>query len=169
MRHKFSAVLLPFAAGLLGGMVAPSLVVQAQRLEATLMAESVTAQFMRVVGGNSNVEGSDRIQLATQWNGAGPNLRLLGPDGQTRRVVISAGGIEVPDPDGSGMNVYNQNGVVVGRFGQGRGPFGNQPLRNVLFLSDQNGKQRILLAVDSNGNPTIRLMDAFGNIIWSAP
>lgn len=169
MRHKFLAVVFPFAAGLLGGMAGPSLVVQAQRLEATLMAESVTAQFMRVVGANSDVAGSDRLQLATQWNGAGPNVRLLGPDGQTRRVVISAGGIEVPDPDGSGMNVYNQNGVVVGRFGQGRGPLGNQPLRNLLFLSDQNGKQRILLAVDSSGNPTIRLMDALGNIIWSAP
>jgi hypothetical protein len=168
MRHKFLAVLLPFAAGLFGGMVARPLAVQAQRLEATLMAESVTARFMRVVGADSDVAGSDRIQLATQWDGAGPNVRLLGP-GQTRRVVISAGGIEVPDPDGSGMNVYNQNGVVVGRFGQGRGPLGNQPLRNLLFLSDQNGKQRILLAVDSSGNPTIRLLDAFGNVIWSAP
>jgi hypothetical protein len=169
MRRKFLPMLLPFAAGLLGGMVARPLVVQAQRLEATLMAESVTAQFMRVIGASSAVTGSDRIQLGTQWNGAGPNVRLLGPDGQTRRVVISAGGIEVPDPDGSGMNVYNQNGIVVGRFGQGRGPFGNQPLRNLLFLSDQNGKQRILLAVDSSGNPTIRLMDALGNTIWSAP
>lgn len=47
----------------------------------------------------------------------------------------------------SGMNVYNQNGVVVGRFGQGRGPLGNQPLGNLQILSDQNGRQRILLAV----------------------
>ena len=169
MRQKFLAVLLPFAAGLLGGMLARPLAVQAQRLEASLMADSVTAQFIRVVGADSRVAGSDRIQLATQWDGAGPNVRLLGPDGQTRRVVISAGGIDVSDPDGSGMNVYNQNGVVVGRFGQGRGPLGNQPLRNLLFLSDQNGRQRILLAVDANGNPTIRLMDALGNIIWSAP
>jgi len=168
MRQKF-LVFLPFAAGLLGGSVAPPLVARAQRLEATLMAESVTAQFMRVVGADNDVAGSDRIQLATQWDGAGPNVRLLGPDGQTRRVVISAGGIDVSDPDGSGMNVYNQNGVVVGRFGQGRGPLGNQPLRNLLFLSDQNGKQRIVLAVDSSGNPTIRLLDTFGNIIWSAP
>ena len=169
MQHKFLAALLPFAAGLLGGTIAQPLVAQAQRLKATLWAESVTAQFMRVVGSDSNVAGSDRIQLGTQWDYAGPNVRLLGPDGQTRRVVISSGGIEVPDPDGAGMNVYNQSGVVVGRFGQGRGPLGNQPLRNLLFLSDQNGKQRILLAVDSSGNPTIRLMDAFGNIIWSAP
>lgn len=169
MRHKFLAMLLPVAAGLFGGMVARPLVIEAQRLEATLMGESITAQFMRVIGAGNDVAGSDRIQLATQWDGGGPNVRLLGPDGQTRRVVISAGGIEVPDPDGSGMNVYNQKGVVVGRFGQGRGPLGNQPLRNLLFLSDQNGKQRILLAVDSSGNPTIRLMDAYGNIIWSAP
>ena len=169
MRHRVLAVLLPFAAGMVGGIVARPLVVQAQRLEATLMADSVTAQFMRVVGGDSGAAGSDRIQLATQWGGTGPNVRLLGPDGQTRRVVISAGGIDVSDPDGSGMNVYNQNGIVVGRFGQGRGPLGTQPLRNLLFLSDQNGRQRILLAVDANGNPTIRLMDAFGNVIWSAP
>jgi hypothetical protein len=169
MRHRSLAVLLPFAAGLLGGMVSRPLVVQAQRLQATLMAESVTAQAMRVVGDDSGVAGSDRIQLATQWDGAGPNVRLLGPDGHTRRVVISAGGIDVSDPDGAGMNVYNQNGVVVGRFGQGRGPLGTQPLRNLLFLSDQNGRQRILLAVDASGNPTIRLMDAFGNVIWSAP
>lgn len=168
MRHKLT-MLLPFAAGLLGGIVAQPLAAQAQRLEAALRAESVTAQFMRVVGASSDVPGNDRIQLATQWNGDGPNVRLLGPDGQTRRVVISAGGIDVNDPDGSGMNVYNQNGVIVGRFGQGRGPLGNQPLRNLMFLSDQNGRQRILLAVDSSGNPTIRLMDAFGNIIWSAP
>ena len=169
MRHKFLATLLPFAAGLLGGTIAQPLAVQAQRLEAALRAESVTAQFMRVIGADSDVPGSDRIQLATQWDGAGPNVRLLSADGQTRRVVISAGGIDVPDPDGSGMNVYNQHGVVVGRFGQGRGPLGNQPLRNLLFLSDQTGKQRIVLAVDSSGNPTIRLLDAFGNIIWSAP
>ena len=168
MRHKLT-MLLPFAAGLLGGIVAQPLAAQAQRLEAALRAESVTAHFMRVVGASSDVPGNDRIQLATQWNGDGPNVRLLGPDGQTRRVVISAGGIDVNDPDGSGMNVYNQNGVIVGRFGQGRGPLGNQPLRNLMFLSDQNGRQRILLAVDSSGNPTIRLMDAFGNIIWSAP
>lgn len=169
MRHKFLAALLPFAAGVLGGTIAQPLVAQAQRLEATLWAESVTAQFMRVVGSDRDVAGNDRIQLGTQWDYAGPNVRLLGPDGQTRRVVISAGGIEVPDLDGAGMNVYNQSGVVVGRFGQGRGPRGNQPLRNLLFLSDQDGKQRILLAVDSSGNPTIRLMDSFGNIIWSAP
>ena len=164
MRHKFLALSLPFAAGLLGGMTVGPVMLQAQRLEATLRAESVTAEFMRVVGA-----GSDRIQLATQWDGAGSDIRLLGPDGQTRRLVISSGGIDVPDPDGSGMNVYNQSGVVVARLGQGRGPLGNQPLTNLLFLSDQNGRRRILLAVDSNGNPTIRLLDAFGNTIWSAP
>jgi hypothetical protein len=165
MRRKFWTVLLPLTAGVLGGSIAQPLMLQAQRLEANLMAESVTAEFMRTV---APVDKSDRIQLATQWDDDGSDIRLLGPDGQTRRLVISSGGIDAIDPDGSGMNIYNKNGVVVGRLGQGRGPLGDQPLTNLLFLSDQNGRRRILLSVDANGNPNIKLMDASGNVLWSA-
>ena len=169
MRRKLLATMLPFAAGLLGGALAHPTILAAQRLEATLKANSVTAEFMRVVGANFLGADADRIQLATQWNGQGADIRLLAPDGQTRRLVISSGGIDVPDPDGSGMNIYNQSGLTVARLGQGRGPQGNQPLTNLLFLSDQNGHQRIRLSVDQFGTPSIKLLDAAGNVIWSAP
>ena len=169
MRRMFSANILPFAAGLLGGVLAQPTILTAQRLEATLKASTVTALFMRVVGADPLDADADRIQLATQWDGRGPNLRLLAPDGQTRRLVISAGGIDVPDPDGSGMNIYNQSGITVARLGQGHGPLGNQPLTNLLYLSDQNGHRRILLSVDQFGTPSIKLLDASGNVIWSAP
>jgi hypothetical protein len=169
MRRKILGAMLPFAAGVLGGVLARPAVLEAQRLAATLKAESVTAEFMRIVGADFLGTGADRVQLGTQWDGQGADIRLLGPDGQTNRLIISSGGINVPDPDGSGMNIYNQSGVTVARLGMGRGPQGNQPLRNLLFLADQDGHQRILLAVDQFGTPSIKLLDASGNVIWSAP
>jgi len=168
MRRKILGAMLPFVAGLLGGVLSGPVAVEAQKLAATVMAESVTAQFMRVIGADTLDAGADRIQLATQWDGQGADIRLLAPDGQTSRVVISSGGINVPDPDGSGMNIYNQLGIPVARLGMGRGPLGNQPLANLLFLADQNGRRRIVLSVDQNGTPSIRILDAQGNVIWSA-
>jgi hypothetical protein len=169
LRRKLLGAVMPFAAGLIGGVLAQPVVLEAQRLAATLMAQSVTAEFMRVVGADTLAPDSDRIQLGTQWGGQGADIRLLSPDGQTNRLVISSGGINVPDADGSGMNIYNQSGVVVARLGMGRGPVGNQPLSNLLFLSDQNGSRRILLSVDANGTPSIKLLDAQGRVVWSAP
>jgi hypothetical protein len=167
--RKITGALLVLVGGAIGGILTQPAVAAAQKLMATLMAKSVTAEFMNIVAGDRVRIDGDRIQLATQWSGDGADIRLLAPDGQTRRVVVSSGGIDVPDPDGAGMNVYNQNGVTVGRFGMGRGPLGNQPLTNLLFLSDQEGHRRILLAVDQNGNPSIKLLDAQGQVIWSAP
>ncbi len=169
MRRKILGAMLPFAAGLLGGALARPVVLEAQKLAATVMAESVTAEFMRIVGADTLSTGADRIRLGTQWDGQGADIQLLGPDGQTNRVVISSGGINVPDPDGSGMNIYNQSGIPVARLGMGRGPQGNQPLANLLFLADQDGHRRILLSVDQYGTPSIKLLDAQGHIIWSAP
>jgi hypothetical protein len=161
--------MLPFAAGLLGGVLAKPIVLEAQKLAATVMAQSVTAEFIRIVGADTLGIDVDRIRLGTQWDGQGADIQLLAPDGHTNRVVISSGGINVPDPDGSGMNIYNQSGIPVARLGMGRGPQGNQPLTNLLFLADQNGRRRIVLSVDQYGTPSIKLLDAQGNITWSAP
>ena len=169
MRRKISGAMLPLAAGLLGGVLARPAVLEAQHLAATLNAASVTAAFMKIVGADSLGTGEDRILMGTQWHGQGADIDLLGPDGQTRRLVLSSGGIDVPDPDGSGMNVYNQSGVVIARLGVGHGPLGNQPLTNLLFLSDQEGHRRILLSVDQFGNPSIKLLDAQGNVTWHVP
>jgi hypothetical protein len=169
MRRKILGAMFPLAAGLLGGVLARPAVVEAQYLAATLKAGSVTAEFMRIVGADFLGTGEDRILMGTQWDGQGADIDLLAPDGQTRRLVLSSGGIDVPDPDGSGMQFYNQSGVVVGRFGMGHGPRGTQPLTNVLFLSDQDGHRRILLSVDQSGNPSIKLLDAQGNVTWHVP
>ena len=169
MRRQIAGAMLSLAAGLVGGALARPAVLEAQRLASTLMAESVTAAFLRIVGTDTLGTGGDRVQLRTEWDGQGADIDLLAPDGQTRRLVLSSGGIDVPDPDGSGMQFYNQNGVVVGRFGMGHGPLGNLPLTNVLFLADQDGHRRILLSVDQSGNPSIKLLDAQGNVTWHVP
>lgn len=169
MWRRMLVAMLPLAAGLLGGTLVRPAVLQAQKLAATLKAQSVTAEFMRIVGVDTLDTGADRIRLGTQWSGDGADIQLLAPDGQTNRVVISSGGISVPDPDGSGMNIYNQSGVPVARLGMGRGPLGNQPLTNLLFLADQDGHRRILLSVDQSGTPSIKLLDAQGNVTWHAP
>jgi len=169
MRRKVLGAMLPLTAGLLGGVLARPVVLEAQHLAATLKAESVTAAFMKIVGSDFLGTGEDRILMGTQWDGQGADIDLLAPDGQTRRLVLSSGGIDVPDPDGSGMNVYNQSGVVVARLGMGHGPKGNQPLTNLLFLADQDGHRRILLSVDQFGTPSIKLLDAQGNVTWHVP
>ena len=169
MRRKILGAMLPFVAGLLGGGLARPVILEAQHLASTLMAQSVTAEFMRVVGADFLGTGADRIQMGTQWDGQGADIRLVGPDGQTPRLIISSGGINVPDPDGSGLQIHNQSGIPVARLGMGHGPQGTQPLTNLLFLTDQDGHRRILLSVDQYGTPSIKLLDAQGNITWRAP
>ena len=38
-----------------------------------------------------------------------------------------------------------------------------------LTLFDQDIRARVVIAVDPEGNPSIQLLDANGNVIWQAP
>jgi hypothetical protein len=169
MHRKLFAAVLPFAAGLLGGTLAGPTVVQAQRLAATLKADSVTAQSMSVAGSDRGEPGAERVRLFTQWNGAGSDIALLGTDGSTPRMVLASGGINVSDPAASGINIYAEDGTQVARLGIGHGPLGNLSLSTVLSLFDTSGHTRIQLRVPEVGNPSIRILDAQGKVVWSAP
>jgi hypothetical protein len=62
------------------------------------------------------------------------------------------------------MNVYNVDGLEVVRVGSIRA------LNGYAFnLNDAQGTTRYRAAVDGDGNPTVQLFDAQGNVIWSAP
>ena len=76
MRQKLWGVMLPMLAGFVGGICSQPMAVEAQKLAARLKAESITAEFMRVVGADTVSAGDDRIQLATQWGGQGADIRL---------------------------------------------------------------------------------------------
>jgi hypothetical protein len=169
MHRKLFAAALPFAAGLLGGTLSHPVIAQAQRIAATLKADSVTAQSVTVVGSDRIEPGSDRVRLFTQWDGAGSDISLLGTDGVTPRMVLASGGINVSDPAASGINIYAENGTQVARLGIGHGPLGNLPLSTNLVLFDTSGSQRIRLRVPEVGNPSIQILDAQGNVVWSTP
>src|SRR6266566_4795925 len=151
------AGILPFVSAFLGASMAFGLLVPAltEAQEARLRAESVT-----VVGA-----GSDRIRLATKWDGLASDLTMLAPDG-TERLIIGAGGIAVNDPAGSGINVVAEDGTQLARFGTGHGPLGNLPLTTQMFLSDESGQTRIRLSVAQNGTPAMLMYDADGAVIW---
>ena len=160
-RTLLVSVVLPLLMGFLGTVLAQSLarpgLVDAQ--DPRLRAERVT-----VVGDN----GAERIDLA---NGPGLNSAVQVNDANgVRRAGFNTGGLLTGnDPDGSGFNVWAADGSTpMVRLGTGRGPSGNGPLRNVLFLTDPQGQMRIRLIVDENGTPAIELLDATENVAWSA-
>lgn len=155
------AGILPFVSAFLGTVVAFSTVLPAVvgAQDARVRTERVT-----VVGDN----GAQRIDLVT---GPGLNTAVQVNDAQGgRRAGFNTGGLLAGnDPDGSGFNVWTADGTAVLRLGTGRGPTGDGPLRNVLFLADWQGQSRIRLNVDENGEPTMEILDARGNVTWSAP
>src|SRR5439155_23406775 len=112
--------------------------------------------------------GSDRLRLATKWDGQASDFTLLAPDG-TERLIMGAGGIAVDDPAGSGINVNAEDGTQVARFGTGHGPLGNLPLSTQMFLNDQSGVTRIRLSVAEDGTSRMFIYDADGSVAWTAP
>jgi hypothetical protein len=142
--------------------------VLAQNLARSGLAEAqdtrIRAERVTVVGDN----GAERIDLA---NGPGLNSAVQVNDSNgARRAGFNTGGLlSGNDPDGSGFNVWAADGTTpMVRLGTGRGPSGTGPLRNLLFLTDQQGQMRIRLVVDENGTPSIEMLDSTGNVTWSA-
>jgi hypothetical protein len=64
------------------------------------------------------------------------------------------------------LSVYDVNGAQVGRVGT----LGSLPgYPTGLQLWDAQGHVRYRAYVDADGNPSIQLVDADGQVIWSAP
>src|SRR6185295_13832203 len=128
MRRMIVLAGIPFIAAFLGGLLAFSVVVptMVDAQEARIRAESVTISGA----------GSDRLRMATKWDGQASDFSLLAPDG-TSRLIIGAGGIGSADPESAGININAANGSQVVRLGTGRGPAGTLPLTTSLVLFDQ--------------------------------
>jgi hypothetical protein len=112
-------------------------------------------------------QGQIRTRLNVDQNGE-PSIELLDASG-TRRLLVSEGGIDAPDPSSSGITIYAEDGTRVGRLGIGRGPNINLPVSTALTLNDLNGLRRLQLIVEEDGTPSMLMFDANGTVIWSAP
>jgi RIP homotypic interaction motif len=137
-----------------------------------LLPAVVSAQVERISTTGLTIVRADGLQgvLADVRPTGGGLLQILGPDGTTPRVQVASGGRTAgqpvaPGPGGAGVNVYNANGVQVGRIGVGAS---DRPIVQIQ-LADAQGNVRYRASVDPDGNPTIELLNAEGEVTWSAP
>jgi hypothetical protein len=137
-------------------------------LTLVILPSAVDAQVAKLTGSGLSVVGTDggpgiSAEVGTPGGGI---LQVFGSDGKTVRLSLNSSG--QPGNAGiapnAGLNVYNVDGQEVVRVGS------NQALNGYAFnLRDAHGNTRYRAAVDGNGDPTIQLFDAEGNVIWSAP
>ncbi len=123
----------------------------------------IRAENVAVVDGS----GTQRVQMEA-GPGAYAGVRVLAPDGQQSRWSLYTGS-GAPDtigtlPEVAALNLWDADGQIVGRFVTLSPESGVQ-----LVLRDREERNRVRVAVDGEGNPSIRLLDANDNVVWSAP
>jgi hypothetical protein len=148
----------------------------------------VDAQVARVTAQGLTVARSDGLPGITadvQPTGGGL-LQILGTDGKTQRVSLSAaevrssaslldqngtpriminiGGQNGTNSAAEGVNLDDPDGRELARIGTG-----DPGTRTVMRLSDQQENVRLQLGVADDGTPSIQMFDTSGNVIWSAP
>ena len=133
-----------------------------------LLPSAVDAQITRLTGSSLVVMGSESLPGVTAEVGSpgGGILRVFGSDGKTVRLSLNSSGQPVDGgiAPNAGLNVYNADGLEVVRVGSIQALNGY-----AINLRDAQGTTRYRAAVDGEGNPTVQLFDAQGNVIWSAP
>ena len=65
------------------------------------------------------------------------------------------------DPSRASFNVYSLDGTQVGFLG-------TSAAGALMQLTDQQGKSRVRLSVSADGTPHIEMLDAGGNVTWTA-
>jgi len=133
-----------------------------------LLPVSVHGQAARTTATGITVVNSDGLQGITgdvRPTGGGL-LRIFGADGTTDRVSLSAAGA---NPQNAGLDAFDASGNLIAHIGTFT--LGNpSALGNPgAFFRDAQGNIRFLASLDANGNGSIKLLDASGNVIWSAP
>ena len=129
--------------------------------EARIRAEQLVA-----VGPN----GTDRARL---FVGPGNNtsVAVLSTDGRTMRALMGTGGPANRgglEPETADFVLFAQDGTSLARLGTRETPDSHAAGVN-LALSDSQGHVRLDLLVDEDGTPAIHMLDADGNVTWSAP
>lgn len=107
--------------------------------------------------------GADRVLLKGSPGPAEGAVQLIDINGKPR-IGVEMGGPDGTIPNAFGFHLRTDSGTVIGNLG-----VINDVAGVALSLTDQQGHQRINLQVDNDGTPTMQLLDAAGNVTWSAP
>jgi hypothetical protein len=113
--------------------------------------------------------GAERIRLVP---GSGDEAAVAVADasGQDRiRLLVQNHPSGVAD---TGIGIRSASGVTIMRLGNvAQDPELPGPLLHSanLLLRDESGHDRIRLLIDDDGNPKIELINAAGELVWSAP
>jgi hypothetical protein len=109
-------------------------------------------------------DGSAQIHAGQPPNTAIPStgIQLVSAEG-TVRASINTGSPGSPLSP-TGMNLWSGDGkTVIARLGSSANGVPS------VYLADNQGKIRYRAILDEDGNASIQLLDAGGNVIWSAP
>ena len=114
-------------------------------------------------------EGADRARLFV-GPGANSSVSVLSTDGRVRALIgtggpAATGGME---PETADVVVFAQDGTGIARLGTREAPDSHAAGVN-LILSDAQGHVRLDMLVAEDGTPAIHMLDASGNVVWSAP
>lgn len=115
----------------------------------------------------ADADGRDRIILRTE-PGISAGVGVADTNGM-QRVFMAIGGSRARGgmvPEAAGFNVNASDGTQIVRLGTG--PFEPAGDGTNLVLSDRQGRSRVVLVVSSDGTPSIQMLDADGNLTWSA-
>jgi hypothetical protein len=126
----------------------------------------MTADVQASDGGVVEILGSDgkaqRVSLAAR--GVGARVQLHDQSG-ANRVNLALGGESGTNPGAEGLNMDDSSGVQLVRLGT-RAP--GSGIRVVMLLTDQQDNPRIQMSVADDGTPSIKMLDANGNVMWTA-
>ncbi|HZT06052.1 MAG TPA: hypothetical protein VFC51_03410 [Chloroflexota bacterium] len=113
-------------------------------------------------------EGRARASLRAQPDGSA-RLSLLNADGQARAALSTGAAGGVADEDVASLNLWSPDrSHPMVHLAVDHGLSGDRPLSAHLVISDEQ-RSRIFIGTTDNGDPTIELYDADGNVTWSAP
>jgi hypothetical protein len=144
---------------------------------ATFIIPSVVeAQVARLVGTGLTIQRDDGLMgvRAEVRDTGGGFLQILGNDGQTLRLQLSTAGAPpaggVVNPAGASLIVYDPSGLESIRVGYAGLGLTDETLTGPnIQMRDGQRNLRYFVGIDNEGNSVIYLLDAQGNVMWSAP
>jgi hypothetical protein len=159
---------------LLAGLPCVSAFVGTLLAIAVALPTFVEAQETRMRADAWNLTGTDdkdRVRLTTGPLGAAA-VSVLSTDGVIRTQLATGGQPSVVGAEAAGrsaiaagFNLNAPDGTRLGRLGTVDTQSEYSGVN--IYLNDAQGRRRLILRVDENGNPSIEFFDADGNVTWS--